>query len=135
MTAKAVVENAISLWNNHDREGYIACFAEDCEYNVPRRPGKGRAAVAGWFDHNAIAFGPGRVRVEVLFESGENVALEAIYEATHTGPLAAVGTRREIPATGKPYVLPFVAVYTVRDGLIVSSRSYWDGIESLDQLG
>ena len=44
-------------------------------------------------------------------------------------------TRREIPATGKPYVLPFVAMYTVRDGLIVSSRSYWDGIESLDQLG
>jgi ketosteroid isomerase-like protein len=32
-------------------------------------------------------------------------------------------------------VLPFVAMYTVRDGLIVSSRSYWDGIESLDQLG
>jgi hypothetical protein len=40
MTAKAVVENAISLCNNNDREGYIACFAEDCEYNVPRRPGR-----------------------------------------------------------------------------------------------
>ena len=27
MTSRAVVERAISLWNNHDREGYIACFA------------------------------------------------------------------------------------------------------------
>jgi len=41
----------------------------------------------------------------------------------------------EIPATGKPYVLPFVGMYTVRDGLIVSGRAYWDRLESLDQLG
>ena len=135
MTSRAVVEKAISAWNNHDREGYIACFAEDCEYNVPQRPGKGRDAVAAWYDHNATAFGPGRIRAVVLIESGETVAMEAVYEATHSGPLAAVGTRGEIPATGKPFVLPHVNMYTVRDGLIVSSRSYWDGIEALDQLG
>jgi steroid delta-isomerase-like uncharacterized protein len=135
MTSRAVVENACSAWNNHDREGYIACFAEDCEYNVPRRPGKGRDAVGAWWDFNAAAFGRGHQRVEVLVESGENVAVEIVFEATHTGPLAAVGTRREIPATGKPFVLPLVAMYTVRDGLIVSCRNYWDGIEALDQLG
>ena len=61
--------------------------------------------------------------------------MEAVFEATHTGPLATVGTRGEIPATGKPFVLPHVNMLTVRDGLIVSSRSYWDGIEALDQLG
>jgi steroid delta-isomerase-like uncharacterized protein len=130
-----VVENAISAWNNHDREGYIACFAEDCEYNVPRRPGKGRDAVAAWWDFNAAAFGRGHQRVEVLVESDEHVAVEVLFEAKHTGPLAAVGTRREIPATGKPFTLPLVAMYTVRDGLIVSCRNYWDGIEALDQLG
>ena len=135
MNGRAVIEKAISAWNNHDREGYIACFAEDCEYNVPRRPGKGRAAVTAWWDFNAAAFGRGHQRVEVLVESGENVAVEAVFEATHTGPLAALGTRREIPATGKPFVLPLVAMYTVRDGLIVSCRNYWDGIEALDQLG
>src|SRR6185312_1027928 len=135
MTGKDVIEKAVSLWNNHDRDGYIACFAEDCEYNVPQRPGKGRDAVAAWYDHNAKAFGPGRIRAVVLIESGETVAMEAVYEATHSGPLAAVGTRGEIPATGKPYVLPFVGMYTVRDGLIVSGRAYWDRLESLDQLG
>jgi steroid delta-isomerase-like uncharacterized protein len=135
MTARTVVEKAISAWNNHDREGYIACFAEDCEYNVPRRPGNGRDAVAAWYDHNAVAFGPGRIRTKLLIESGETAALEAVYEATHTGTLAAVGSRGEMPATGKPYVLPLVVMYTVRDGLIVSCRNYWDGIESLDQLG
>jgi steroid delta-isomerase-like uncharacterized protein len=135
MTGRAVVENAITVWNNHDREGYIACFAEDCEYNVPQRPGKGRAAVAAFWDFNAAAFSDGHTRLEVLVESDETVVMEAVFEATHTGPLATVGTRREIPATGKPFVLPHVNVYTVRDGLIVSSRSYWDGIEALDQLG
>jgi hypothetical protein len=108
MTVRAVVENAISLWNNHDREGYIACFAEDCEYNLPRRPGKGRPAVAAFWDFNAAAFGDGRTRIEVLVESGETIAVEAVFEATHTGPLATIGTRHEIPATGKPFVLPQV---------------------------
>jgi len=135
MTSRAVVEKAISAWNNHDREGYIACFAEDCEYNVPRRPGKGRNAVAAWWDFNAAAFGERHLRVEALIESGDTVVLEAVAENKHTGPLPALGTRREIPATGKPFVLPLVTIYAVRDGLIVSSRSYWDGIESLDQLG
>src|SRR6185436_19945383 len=135
MTGRAVVEKSISAWNNHDREGYIACFAEDCEYNVPRLPGKGRAAVAAWWDFNAAAFGERHVRIEVLVESGETVAVEAVAENKHTGPLPAVGTRREIPATGKPFALPLVNMYTVRDGLIVSNRSYWDGIEVLEQLG
>ena len=76
MTGRAVVEKSISAWNNHDREGYIACFAEDCEYNVPRRPGKGRDAVAAWWDFNAAAFGERHVRTVELVESGETVAVE-----------------------------------------------------------
>jgi len=135
MTGRSVVEKAIALWNNHDREGYIACFAEECEYNVPQRPGKGRAAVAAFWDFNAAAFSDGYTRLKVLVESGENVAMEAVFEATHTGPLGAVGTRPEIPPTGKPFVLPHVNMCTVRDGLIVSCRSYWDGVEALNQLG
>src|SRR6187551_94816 len=97
MTGSAVVENSLELWNNQDREGYMACFAEDCEFNVPRRPGTGRAAVAAWWDFHATAFGPGHVRAVLLIESGETVVLEAVYEATHTGPLLAVGSRGEIP--------------------------------------
>ena len=53
MIARAVVEKAMAAWNNHDREGYIACCVEDWEYNAPRRPGKGRAAVAAFWDFNA----------------------------------------------------------------------------------
>src|SRR5690348_11901747 len=124
MTGRAVVENAFSRWNDHDREGYVACFAEDCEFNVPRRPGKGRAAVAAWWDFNATAFGERHIRIKALVESGETVAVEAVAENKHTGTMAAIGSRREIPATGKTFVLPFVTMYTVRDGRIVSSRSY-----------
>jgi steroid delta-isomerase-like uncharacterized protein len=135
MTPKTVVEKAMSAWNNNDREGYIACFAEDCDYNVPRRPGKGRAAVAAFWDFNAAAFGERHVRIEVLVESGETVVMEGVAENKHTGPMAAIGSRREIAPTGKTFVLPHVNMYTVRDGLIVSNRSYWDGMEALDQLG
>jgi ketosteroid isomerase-like protein len=135
MTAKTLIENAVELWNKQDREGFIACFAEDCEFNVPRRPGQGRDAVAAWWDFNATAWGPGNVRAEMLIESGETVVLEGVYEATHTGPLPALGSRPEIAATGKSIQFPYISVYTVRDGLIVSGRSYWDTLEMLDQLG
>ena len=135
MTGSTAVESSLELWNNHDREGYIACFAEDCEFNVPRRPGKGRAAVAAWWDFHATAFGPGNVRVDSLIESGQTVVLEAVYEATHIGPLLAVGSRGEIPATNRSIAFPYVTIYTVRDGLIGRSRGYWDGFEMLDQLG
>jgi ketosteroid isomerase-like protein len=57
-----------------------------------------------------------------------------VFEATHTGPMPAIGSRGEIPATGKTFVLPYASLYTVRDGLIVSGRNYWDGFEMLDQL-
>ena len=91
--------------------------------------------MAAFWDFNAAAFSDGHTRLEVLVESGETVVMEAVFEATHTGPLAAFGTRLEIPPTGKPFVLPHVNMCTVRDGLIVSCRSYWDGTEVLNQLG
>jgi steroid delta-isomerase-like uncharacterized protein len=135
MNGTAIVERLVACWNNHDREGVIACFAEDCEFNVPRRPGKGRTAVATWWDIIATAFGIGQLRVETLIGDGDRVALEAVHEGTHSGSLPAVGSRPEIPATGKTVVIKYAAIYLVRDGLIISSRSYWDGLEVLDQIG
>src|SRR5689334_7156591 len=71
---------ATGSWTGHPRQvhpneghSFIACFAEDCEFNVPRRPGQGRDAVAAWWDFNATAWGPGYVRAEMLIESGETV--------------------------------------------------------------
>ena len=135
MTSRDLVEKAISLWNNQDREGYLACFAEDCEFIVPGSPGKGRASVAAYWDFNHTAFPDGHIRIEVLAESGETAMIEAVFEATHSGTLGAVGTRREIPASGKRFLLHHVNIYVVRDGLIVEHRCYWDRIEALDQLG
>ena len=135
MVGTALIERAVALWNDKDRDGFIGCFAEDCEFNLPRRPGTGRDSVATWWDIQATAFGPGMVRVRTLVESGETVVLEAVYEATHSGPLTVFGRPEQIPATGKTMMLPYVAVYTVRNELIVSGRNYWDALEALGQLG
>ncbi len=135
MNGTALIERAVALWNDQDRDGFIACFAEDCEFNVPRRPGTGRDAVATWWDIQATAFGPGNVQAKTLVESGDTVVLEAVYEATHSGPLTVIGRPEEIPATGKTMMLPYVAVYTVRNQLILSARNYWDTLDALGQLG
>jgi hypothetical protein len=67
----------VDVWNNHDRERFIACFTEDCEFNLPTL-----------WDLNATAFGAGHVRVKMAIESGETVVLEAVGVARpHGHPL------------------------------------------------
>ncbi len=35
-----------------------------------------------------------------------------------------------LPPTGKKAVLPYVAIYEVKDGLLISDRIYWDRMTS-----
>jgi hypothetical protein len=74
--------------------------------------------VAAFWDFNAAAFGERHVQIDLLVESGETVVMEGVAENKHTGPMAAIGGRRKITATGKTLVLPHVNMYTVRDRLI-----------------
>jgi ketosteroid isomerase-like protein len=41
----------------------------------------------------------------------------------------------EIPATGRKFDFPFVAIFRVHDGKIGSIRIYYDQLELLAQLG
>jgi ketosteroid isomerase-like protein len=42
---------------------------------------------------------------------------------------------RTVPATRKSVRAPFVTMFTVRDGKIVSHRGYWDMAGFIAQLG
>ena len=46
-------------------------------------------------------------------------------------------TSLHVPSFFRSYEIdiPGINIFRVRDGLIVSCRNYWDGIEALDQLG
>lgn len=75
-----------------------------------------------------------RVRVTLLVQEGEVVVEEGVAGGTNTGPIPLPdGTRA--PASGNEISFPFAAVHTIRGGLIVSSRFYWDAADVYRQLG
>jgi ketosteroid isomerase-like protein len=40
-----------------------------------------------------------------------------------------------VVATGRPYELRYIAVLTIREGLIVSYRDYWNPLAAQELLG
>ena len=80
------------------------------------------------------AFPDNRFEITNVIESGEQVVLEGDYVGTHNGPLP-LPNGQSIPATGRVVRSPFVTIFRVREGRIVSHRSYWDLAGFLRQLG
>ena len=134
MDAKSMVERSRDAWNARDRAGYLDCYAQDCEFVTPLVAGKGHEAVAAHFDATTTAAPDGVGTVVRVVVDGNVVVVEAEVAGTNTGVLQG-HDGAEIPATGRSFVLPYVAVHTVADGKITSSRFYWNGQDMLGQLG
>jgi steroid delta-isomerase-like uncharacterized protein len=134
MTAIDAVRASVETWNNADRQGFLACYTEDCKITTPTLRGTGHDGVAAFWASTLGTMPDARVDVALLIADGQVVAEEATTRGTNTGPSSGPdGT--EIPPTGRAVTIPFTAVHTVRDGRIASSRFYWDTMSILGQLG
>lgn len=134
MNGKSIIERSADAWNNRDRDGFLALYAEDCEWVTPQEAGKGHQAITTFWDRNMATMPDNRVRIGLLLEEGEIVTEEAVVTGTNTGPIALPdGT--ELPASGNDVTIPFAAVHTIRGDKIVSSRFYWDANSVFAQLG
>jgi steroid delta-isomerase-like uncharacterized protein len=134
--AKNVLEQAIESWNEKDRDRWETLYTDDVVYEAP-----GGQRISGladlkeqYFDALVTAAPDRASRDVVLLAEGEYVVEQARYIGTHTGPLRSP-EGVEIPATGKPFDVPFVAVFRVQSGKISSIRIYYDQMELLMQLG
>lgn len=65
--------------------------------------------------------------------TGNQVALELVWEGTHTGPL--VTPDGEIPASGKHQKTPGVWVFDFDGDTLTESRNYFDMLTFLQQIG
>lgn len=135
MDALQLIEKTTDTWNNRDRDGYLACYAEDCEITAPGLVGKGRQGVNDFWDAYMTAFPDNQVVLTTIVSGRSREAVEeGRMEGTHTGPL--VGANGEaLPPTGVHIAAPYVAVNTERDGRLTSFRFYFDQLEFLVQLG
>jgi steroid delta-isomerase-like uncharacterized protein len=135
MDAAALARTIYDAFNRGDLDAALALATADVEianvgWGVTYRGHNGfREFMQGWktLDPNS------RVTLVRQLPGAEGVTNEALFEATHVGPLRTPAA--EIPPTGKAISLPICEVWRVRDGKLASLHNYADGITIMAQLG
>lgn len=94
---------------------------------------EGRDAVVGWLRKFDDAFSDISFELTSTLEVGDTAIDEGYMSATHTGPMA--GPEGEVPPTGVRIRVRECDVATVREGVVVSHRFYFDQLDFLGQLG
>jgi predicted ester cyclase len=67
--------------------------------------------------------------IDIIFGSGDFVAVRARYIGTQTGPMGP------FPPSGKKMELPYIGILRLEDGLIAEIWVEWDNLSALTQLG
>jgi len=132
-TVADAFENAL---NAHDIDGLGNLLADDVTYWEANLPGplSGREAVKQHFRENWKSFSDSHLRLVNRVESGDWIADETEWTATHTGPINVPG-QAPIPATGKRMKGMAVAVGQTREGKVHRLNIYYDNMAFMAQLG
>jgi steroid delta-isomerase-like uncharacterized protein len=67
--------------------------------------------------------------IEIIFGSGDYVAVRAKYRGTQTGPMGP------FPASGKQLDLPYMGILRLEEGKVAEIWVEWDNLHILTQLG
>lgn len=130
---KGLIEGNVGTWNEHDKAGWMADFADDVELKAPGVAGSGPEMAEQFYGIWQDAFPDCQVEPMVIAEDGEHGTLEALFKGTHTKDFnPPSGT---IPPTGKAVSVPFVVTQKVTGGKVSSFHLYFDRMELMTQLG
>lgn len=134
-TPTALADAFLKATNAHDVNGIGENLADDVVYWEAALPAPitGRKAVQDHFRENWKGFPDSHLKLVRRIESGDWVADELDWTATHKGPINAGG--QTIPATGKRAQGPCVAVVGTDRGKITRVNIYYDNLSFLTQLG
>jgi predicted ester cyclase len=82
------------------------------------------------FLHADLAAVPDAMQeVNLIFSSGDMVAVHEIYRGTQTGQMGP------FPPSGRSLELPFIGLLRVEDGMVAEIWVEWDNLNALAQLG
>ncbi len=132
--ARDLYDEAISLYNAGDVEGFANLHAVDAVLVTPTGTAEGRDAIRRYWTRIRAAFPDLTLRLDLVIEQGETVVSEWTETGTNTGPLV-LPDGRERPPTGRRIEHRGMEVARVRDGKIVEYHMYWDRMAMLEQLG
>jgi len=128
-----VVTRYFEALSTGDVDGAVALVAEDADWRTPMGPVPDLDGVRTFLAGFDAAFPEASYRIDTLLESTASVAAEGIYAGTHKGSLP-LPDGSSLEATGREVSTPFVTMFRVVDGRIVSHRPYWDVTAFLRQL-
>jgi steroid delta-isomerase-like uncharacterized protein len=127
---EAVVRVHMQHENDLDFEATIATFAHPrYELIATGEVFDGRDEVMGYYATSRAAFPDQSNEVRHVHRAGDAIVVEFDLMGTHLGPL------RGMPATGRTFRCPMVAVFLFEGELIVNERVYFDASTILAQLG
>jgi steroid delta-isomerase-like uncharacterized protein len=124
----------LKAFDASDWDAYKADLAPSFEYEeiATGRRGKGDefiALVKGW----KTAFPDLKTEMKNYYESGDVIFAEVEWTGTHKGPLdTGFGS---LPASNKPVRERGVLIYKMKDGKFIESRSYFDVLGLMKQIG
>jgi steroid delta-isomerase-like uncharacterized protein len=131
--ASDIVSQYFAALSAGDVDSAVALVAEDGDFRTPMGSMAGRQAISAYLGAFESAFPKAQYELTAVVESGNAVAAEGTYKATHKGPMM-MPDGSTLAATGREVSAPFVTMFDVDGGAIVSHRPYWDLAGFMAQL-
>jgi ketosteroid isomerase-like protein len=132
--AREIMDRITATAMMGDAEALGRLYAADAVAESPEGPRlEGRAAIVEYMAQLKRAFPDLSWESAHQHESGDTAIDEGYVTGTHSGPLAT--PEGELAATGRTIRIRECDIVTVRDGLCVAHRFYFDQLEFLSQLG
>lgn len=132
LTSKDIVLSMIKAVNDRDFDALDLYIAEDIQRHSAATPGVVVESLADFkaFLHQDLAAVPDAVQtVNLIFESGDMVAVHETYSGTQTGQMGP------FPPSGKSLEIPFIGLLRLENGKIAEIWVEWDNLNGLMQLG
>jgi predicted ester cyclase len=133
-TPREVFDRGHELFNKHDIDGLVEIYADNAEL---RGPGgmtfKGKDEIAKFTRGWVQGFPDCLTTTTNVIEAGNYIVEEGVFTGTHTGVFPT--PMGDIPPTNKKVEGPYVDVFEIRDGKVVSDRLTFDRLQLMEQLG
>jgi steroid delta-isomerase-like uncharacterized protein len=127
-----MINDYLSAWNAHDVERILSFFTDDCVYNCTpmEKVSRGKNELKDFFSNMFTEFPDAKIEMKSGFNAGDRGAGEWVLSGTF-----AHSNNPAMPATGKKFSIPGVAINEYSGDKISRVTNYWNLASYLQQVG